>query len=163
MDDLAEHIKKNPKRALAVLPPSKTEHSMTHEEVRKARVNNSEHIIAAARATGKILALMNMHIICAPENSFFITSDHPCIVFDPIHNKHIALGSPSVEVTLPISPKQAIIFLWADRTHQPEYSYTQATENVVDEFNRRTRFCCDEYFIANNKSKKDYWFEVSPK
>jgi hypothetical protein len=161
MDDMAETIKKNPKNAFRPLQPSNPDNSMSHDTVRKIANEPIQSILmTAARVTGEILSRMNMHIICAPENSHFITSDHPCVVFDPVLNgKLTALGSPSIEVTFPISPKQMVIFFWGDRTEPPEYAYTQANENVVDEFNRRTRFFCDEYFIANNKTKKDFWFE----
>lgn len=150
MDDMAERIKKNPSQSF--IPPQSfnSGSSMSHEDVKKVASEPIQSVLlTASRATVDILIKMNMHVVCAPENSSFITSDHPCVIFDPLYSsKHIALGCPSIEITFPLSPKKMVIFFWGDRSKEPEYAYMKAEADVVDEFNRRTRFFCDEYFVA---------------
>lgn len=121
-----------------------------------------------SKMTADFLAGMNMHIACAPEGSSFITSDHPCVLFDPfvegnrkytsLAQEFYALGSPGIEVTIPISPKQMVVLFKGNTKNSLEFAYTNVTAGMVDKFNKRTRFSCHEYFISNDKAKKDCWF-----
>lgn len=160
-DNMAECIKNPLHPPLSPLQLISRQCSMSHEVVKKiAKEPIASILITASRVRAEILTKMNMHIICAPENLDFITSDHPCVDFDPFYSsKHIALSCQSIEITLPISPKQMVIFFWGTRNQSPEYEYVLAKEKDVNEFNRRTRFFCDEHFIANDKIKNDFWFE----
>lgn len=161
MDDMAECIKKNPQKSY-ILSSNLSSHgdSMSHSDVKKIASEPIQSVLLpASRATADILKMMNMHVLCAPEGSNFITSDHPCVLFDPFNrDAPIALGNPNIEFTFPLSPKQMVIFFWGNRGEPPEYRYAQVEEDVVDDCNRRTRFFCCEYFIANDKVKKDSWF-----
>jgi hypothetical protein len=90
----------------------------------------------------------------------FITSDAPCVWFDPKGYKRPpfysqpALIYPSIEITLPISPRQMVVL---NRRGLNGYS-TVSWQRGLDDLNRRIRFCAHEYFIANSGAKKDIWF-----
>lgn len=106
-----------------------------------------------------LLSMMDMIVFETQEEPGFITSDHPCVWFDPeAYKQHPAfrspgLGSPSIEVILPVSNKQTILL-----THKDGNGYVDANEKVVNEINRRVILHAYEYFVANSKVTKDSWF-----
>ena len=61
---------------------------------------------------------MNPVIIESDDPIGFITCDDPCVIFDPEAYKRSpmfrspALSLPSVETTLPLSPRQLLILGW---------------------------------------------------
>jgi hypothetical protein len=69
--------------------------------------------------------------------------------------RSVGLGYKSVEVTLPISPKQAILI-----SHTPLPLYLNVDMLNVDSINRKTRFHADKYYVVNRNYKKDFWFKV---
>ena len=95
-------------------------------------------------------ALVRIHlaVLITPKGHQFLTSDNPCIQFDPTAYKRppiyrsSGLYHPKVEITLPISPDQAVFFNWQANT-----GYVHISSAKVDEINRRTRFRCHEYFV----------------
>jgi hypothetical protein len=161
MDDMAEKIKINPIKPISQFQPSMFQGSLSHGEVKKIAQEPIQNALpVAAKVTAEILAQMNIHILCTENTPGFITSDNPCIMFDPLYSsEYLGLGCPSIEVTLPISPKQLIIFFWGDRTQPCEYAYTLVKDEVVDDLNRRTRFFSEEYFVVNKNTKKDFWLK----
>ncbi|MEH7277165.1 DUF4238 domain-containing protein [Neobacillus vireti] len=104
---------------------------------------------------------MHMSILNTDDEVGFITSDDPCVWFDPESFKRppmyrsVGLGNKKVEVTLPISPKQAIFI-----SHTPLPLYISVNMQTLDSINRKTRFSADKYFIVNRNYKKDFWFKV---
>lgn len=104
---------------------------------------------------------MHLSILNTDDEVGFITSDNPCVWFDPEAYKRppvyrsVGLGSRTVEVTLPISPNQAILI-----SHIPLPMYLNVDMRTVDSINRKTRFHADEYYVVNRNYKKDFWFKV---
>ena len=94
----------------------------------------------------------------------FITSDNPCIWYDSAAYKRPplyrapALAYETIEITLPISPRQC---LWLGRSGIE--AYAPANDMVVDEINRRTRFQADTCFIVNRNKTKPIWFHAGIK
>lgn len=90
----------------------------------------------------------------------FITSDRPVTWFDPEAYKlppffrGPALGSPTIEVTMPISPAQCLIFAWGCPS-----GYAEASKLALDELNRRHRALCGEHYVVRSNTKNDYWFK----
>jgi Protein of unknown function (DUF4238) len=136
----------------------------------------------------EFLSCMTTTIFCTSNDPGFITSDAPVVWFDPQLYKmppfyrSLALGSPTIEVTMPISPSRMLLL-----THGagPERYFDissphNSADNIsaipahlvdvvnrlsaigtelIDEFNRRTRFHCDEHFVSKSSQKKDIWFD----
>ncbi|GAB6172674.1 hypothetical protein JCM15765_21520 [Paradesulfitobacterium aromaticivorans] len=104
---------------------------------------------------------MHMSILNTDDEVGFITSDNPCVWFDPEAYKRppfyrsVGLGYEKVEVTLPVSPKQLIII-----SHTPLPLYISVQRKSVDSINRKTRFLANEHFIVNRNYKNDFWFKV---
>lgn len=65
-----------------------------------------------------------------------------------------ALIYPSIEITLPISPRQMILL-----NRRGLLGYFDAPEHMVDEYNRRTRFHCTKHFVSDSNPTKPIWFE----
>ena len=93
----------------------------------------------------------------------FITSDAPCVYFDPELGKHPApfgaggLISPTIEISLPLSPRQFILF-GHRLIHDGYYAPLKPYDPLVDQINRRTRIFADEHIIINQNVIKQSWF-----
>lgn len=109
----------------------------------------------------KLYTKMQMSILNTEDEVGFITSDNPCVWFDceaykrPPAYRAVGLGYKSIEVTLPISPKQVIII-----SHVPLPLYVSVPMKTVDSINRKTRFYADKHYVVNKNFKNDLWFKV---
>lgn len=129
-------------------------------------VENAPQGITAAgiEAGAPLLSKMQMAVLVTASNVGFITSDNPCILYNPkLHTfppayRSPGLGQHDIEVTLPISP-QHLLFI----SHNPRFSsYIKIGERFVDEFNRRTLFHCENEFVSATGEIKSCWFEIGP-
>lgn len=108
----------------------------------------------------QILYRMNMAFFISHDDIGFITSDHPCVWFNPEAYKwpplyrHPGLGQKHIEVTLPLTPKYLLYGSWNNIT-----GYHNCPINLTDELNRRTRGYCNEYFICRRNQTKPIWFD----
>jgi hypothetical protein len=107
-----------------------------------------------------ILSTIDLVLFETDDATGFITSDNPCVWFDPEACKRTpfyqtpALMYDTIEITLPLSPRQMLLFNRKGRTGRARLG-----ESSVDELNRRTRFFAHEYFIVNSDTKKGIWFD----
>lgn len=92
----------------------------------------------------------------------FITSDNPCVWFDPeLHKKPNQFGaggliSPSLEISLPLSPTQCIFFgrnLFLSNLYLP----IQVANPLTDTLNSRTWAYANEFFVSNQNTVKFSW------
>lgn len=112
-----------------------------------------------------ILGQMQMHVLCAPTGTCFITSDDPVARWDPESHKrplmfqgHV-LASPTIEVTLPISPSMMILM------HHPKplrrgvkpVIYTDIPPRIVESLNKRTWAYAKEFVVSNSSRFDDGW------
>lgn len=104
---------------------------------------------------------MSLAIFVAPSTDHFITSDSPTAWYNPDAYKwppfrrSPGLAQQKVEVTLPLTPKHALYL-----SHNEKMSgYRQLTSKIVQEFNRRTRFHCDQWFVSWKGEVRECWFE----
>ena len=113
-------------------------------------------------------ALFDMRI-CILDTSpipAFISSDNPCAWFDPESYKRPrpfgagGLISPSIEISLPLSPTQFIIF-GRKLLFDGLYISIQADDPLVDAINRRTWKRTNESFIADQNYASFSWFPKS--
>ena len=134
------------------------------EKIKKAPLQKT--LLTLIKGTGAILARMNLNILYTSNQPGFITSDSPCVVFDPeltnrpFSLRTLGLGFSSVEITFPLSPQLMIFLHWKESSI--ENHFVEISDTLVDEINMRTRFFCKEYFIVNQKIKKEVWFKDTP-
>lgn len=115
----------------------------------------------------ELLSCMTITILCTSGGFPFITSDAPVVWFDPELYKmpsfyrNLALGSPTIEVSMPISPTRSVLFTHGRSTDGYFYvsSGIKLGLDLIDESNRKTRFHCDDHFVSDSKEKKDIWFD----
>jgi hypothetical protein len=168
MDDMAGALRTaSPEQRKAMASLSRVGTSdkkgMTREQVRKLAETPLQVMMPKIlRAVTPVLVKMNMLILYTDDPVGFITSDAPVTWCDPEAYQRPpfyrapGLASQSIEVTMPLSPKQCVIFAWECPT-----GYMPATEGALNELNRRHRFHCSEHYVVRSKIKKDYWFQES--
>ncbi len=106
------------------------------------------------------LAALDLCIYETGDPVGFITSDSPCIWYDPEFYKRppvyqsSGLMHPSIQFWLAISPSH-LVFL----NRQNITGLRTATEKRLDYLNRVTRFKCCEHFVVNSNYTKDIWFD----
>lgn len=103
-----------------------------------------------------ILCRMSLAILCTNDDLGFITSDHPCLWFDPDH-PYSGLGSKTIEVTLPLSPRRLLFLNW-----QGVSGYIPAPLFLVQDANRMLRFECEREYIVRRNEVRSYWFVADP-
>jgi hypothetical protein len=126
-------------------------------------VRNSRPLVVevALSAAAPIMRNMPLAFLEAPEGSFFITSDNPCVWFDPEAYKrppfyrNPGLAMKDIEITMPISPR-----VMALMTHNAKVQgYTRLTKAHVNELNRRTVGFCHEQFVSNTPETLAIWLD----
>lgn len=151
----------------AAIPMStpRTGATMSLDQVRKLR---DKPLLTVAPMTLtpllEIFGRMKLTIFCVEDDVGFITSDSPCVQFDPEGYKirsifRPGLGSRTVEVSLPIAPTRLAVL----SRHQGLSEYVTVPEagagQILDEFNRRTRFYCHQEFIVRRRVTRPAWFD----
>jgi len=101
-----------------------------------------------------VLARMNLVIFTTEDDVGFITSDHPCVWFDERARRGpLSLGSRTIEVSMPISPRSLALLCWEDL---PSYKSVSLAE--LDNDNRLQQANCDEYFVVRRNTSRPEWF-----
>lgn len=141
--------------------------SLSMEEVEDIVDNPIQSSLATGIATvAPALFDMRFGILDTSPVPAFITSDNPCVWFDPeLFKRSPSFGagglvSPSVEISLPLSPTQFIIF-GRKLLFSGLYIPTEANDSLVDAINRRTWANSDESFIADQNYPSFSWLPKS--
>ncbi|MBC7875583.1 MAG: DUF4238 domain-containing protein [Anaerolineales bacterium] len=125
------------------------------------------HLFQFVNLTAPYLYTMNCAIYETKTDPGLITSDNPCFWFDPaIYNsklplKFFGIGSPTLNVILPISPKQ---YISLEKNGIDGYINlnTRPSEeiDIIDTLNSFTATNCDNLIVVNSKIYKEKWFEL---
>lgn len=163
MDAMREVMRaKSPaERARTFIPPTGDAATRLSRSDVDALARNPIHMLleSAFEVQLPLLAQMQLTVVCTDDEPGFITSDHPCCWFDaqahtrPPTLRGVGLGFPTVEVTLPVSPRQALFVSWV-----PTERYMTANAEMVDEINRRTRIGAAEHFVVSRNEVRPSWF-----
>jgi len=111
-----------------------------------------------------ILMQMSLAFLCSkdPTRHWFITSDEPCVLFNPdLQWQRFygpGFGQQNVQLTLALSPEITVMFTWAN-FHG--YSYVSGG-NVENMLNRMTRSHTNKEFISPYPKKRWIWFSRVP-
>jgi len=135
--------------------------SYTQEEVEHfATAERGEWIVPMLRTQVPILCQMNVSTLESDDDLGFITSDAPCVWFDPQGHKYPphmrtpGLLKPTIEITFPCSPSQLLVFTWKLKSGRVTIS-----DEVLLDLNRRTRFHAQAHFITRLNAKREQWFD----
>ncbi len=109
-------------------------------------------------------ALLGMHktVLCTNDPLGFLTTDAPSTWHDPTayrrhpYERGIGLSNPAIEITLPISPDQCLLF-----THHPVGPlYTAVPTEWVDALNHRHAAFAPTKVVSRSKETRALWFQV---
>lgn len=116
---------------------------------------------AAVELLTPCYAAMNFAIVRAPEGFHFITSDNPVIMHDPTRRPgssySIAPGSPTIELTLPVSPHLCLIV-----AHKVRDGYCDAPIRLVQQVNDRIRRQCEGHYVSMSREGTNDIFTPLP-
>jgi hypothetical protein len=111
------------------------------------------------KAMVPVLMGMKASILCTSASPGFITSDHPCALFDPEAHKrppayrYVALDSPTVELSLPLSPRHLLVV-----SHDHEAGeYMSIPDALVDHANSITRLYANETIVVCRNELREAW------
>ena len=122
------------------------------------------HLFQFVNATAPYLYQMNCAIYETKTKPGLITSDNPCFWFDPaVYNPdtpltYFGIGSPTLNVILPVSPNQYIslekngVDGYIDLSTRPEET------EIVDGLNNLIATNCDELIVVNSRFFNEKWF-----
>jgi hypothetical protein len=160
--EAAPSEKKRAMASISAIPPHSDKRGMSIEDVARLEKLPIQTMIAPMLSTVlTCFTRMQVAILCTDDELGFITSDSPCTWFDPQAYKlqpiyrSPALSSPTIEVTLPVSPQQCILI----SHHSSCNGFIDIPLEMVDRINQRHIHHCDENFIACRNAKRAVWFE----
>jgi hypothetical protein len=141
-----------------------TKESFSLEEIKELHEQPLQKLLGLfIKSEAEVYAKMNFAVINTRVPYYFITSDRPCVWFDPEWYKlppyfrSPNLNSKTIEVTFPVSPNQLVILSWYDQLS----GYIDIKEEeLIEGYNGRTRFFSDNYFISSKNKAKKQWFDT---
>jgi len=122
------------------------------------------HLFQFVNVTAPYLYQMNCAIYETKSIPGLITSDNPCFWFDPaVYNPDLPLtyfgiGSPTLNVILPISPNQYISLEKNGVDGYIDLSMRSEEIEIIDGLNNLITMNCDELIVINSKTFKEKWF-----
>lgn len=148
-------------------PDPEDTHIVTYDEIKQLAEEPIKSLVPTHLSMlTPLLFRLDLTIVETSTKPGFITSDDPCVWFDPeLQSRPFprgpALISPSIEINLPISPTQSILY---NRRGDNGYILLskygpQVDLSVVAEANWRTRRKANEYFVVNKRIILRSWFE----
>lgn len=120
------------------------------------------HILNFVNITVPVLMRMNLTVWETSGDNEFITSDNPVLWLDPslfLKNTPISffgLGSPLLDIIMPISPNFAVQLTW---TGPEKYASIDTEPQAIDEINKLVVIFSDEFVVLSHNEPKQYWFE----
>ncbi len=117
------------------------------------------------RMTTPELLKMTFTILHTKRTPGFITSDQPCVWFDPEAVKRprlfqrVGLMWPSLQITLPISPTKMLILTRQDWPEYFDIDEGDAPGVLVDELNRLTCRHAEALIVVNRNEYRAHWAE----
>lgn len=130
------------------------------ETARMVETAHQDMVLYALDTQAPLYFNMHMSIFVTDDPIGFITSDSPCLWFDPqAHTRppfyrSAGLIQPEIEVSLPLTPHH-MLFL----SHKRYEFYLPTSQRTLDEANRQRRFSCTEEFISWKGETRPYWFQ----
>jgi hypothetical protein len=107
---------------------------------------------------------MNKSVLTNSDSLGFITSDAPSRWHDPTayrrhpYERSVGLKHPEIQITLPISPRQCLLF-----THgQQGPAYMPISTEWVDALNHRHAYYAPSKIVTSTNEVRALWFKQGP-
>lgn len=140
---------------------SSKEKGLSYENVKALYEKPMQNMLPSLiNIASPLLCKLDFAVLYTDSEIGFITSDNPCVWFDPEAYKRPplyrspALRYKTTEIRLPISPTQCIVL-----NQHGIKGYIKVRPNDVDEMNRIIRFSAEKHFVVNKNFKRDTWFD----
>lgn len=135
--------------------PDDERNTMSKEEVEELVTNPLQNFLPSM-VQGMVPHLVRIPsvVMVAPKGTSFITSDTPCVWFDKAEDERPRSGysggllSPSLEITMPLSPRQTLVF--ANRLRVTGY-WSGLRQRGVEDLNNRTLSRAEEFVVRNTR------------
>lgn len=134
------------------------------EELEELKTRPTQQLLPLQiELTLPIFRSMDVAVCEVDEEPGLITCDNPVFVFEPElwklppSMRYENMMGDSVEITMPISPKQIILL-----NRKGVAGYCKSDRKALEEWNRRAVANAAEEVIANTKEKQDAWFTRLP-
>ncbi len=144
-------------------PGTEARGHMTMEEVRRIVQQPVQSTLSVTVVAEAPLLFETPFVILETSTApGFITSDAPCVWFDPARSRLPpgsgagGLVSPTIEITLPLSPKQMLMF--GNRPWMRGQYLPVPDEDLVNGLNKRTRLHAHEHFVSSREKPRAAWF-----
>ncbi len=141
---------------------SKDSEGLSYEDVKALYDNPIQNMLPSlVSIETPLISKLDMAVFCYEDAIGFITSDNPCIWYDPQSCKRPpfyrgpALCYDTIEITMPISPSQCVFL-----NRQGFNGYIDANSQLLDALNSRIRYYANESIIVRKDYKKAAWFDV---
>ena len=163
MMEMDRHFRAMTPEEISNLPPTvpASGASISMEEVEELATQPMQTTLASAiEASAPIIASMTLTLAWTDDDQGFITSDAPCVFFDPdVHTRpfpynNIGFAYKTLEISVPLCPRVCALFTWQDIPPRLDVS-----GRGVAEFNRRTRFGSHTEFVNTRDEVDPYWFD----
>lgn len=109
----------------------------------------------------ELLMHMSLAFLCAEDGAKFITSDDPCILFNPDlqWQRFFSPGliQKNVNLTLALSPEILLCMSWSNLR-----GYIRWKKRLIEEANRMAVSRCYKYFVSNSPKTRWLWFRSYP-
>jgi hypothetical protein len=160
MDNATPEERKRMQAALSS-PHTDKDKSLSMDEVEELVENPIQSMLSAnVVQTTPLLYKRPFLVLETSDSTGFITSDDPCVWFDPASYQNPrpfgagGLISPTLEITLPLSPNQ---MLFSGGKLILSGLYIPIDDAMLDNLNKRTRLSSDEFFISNSSIVNPSW------
>lgn len=149
--------------AMAPTSEPSEDNSFTMEEVERIVEQPIQEMLGSTvTGLGPMLFEMPFVVVETSVAPGFITSDDPCVWYDPANYRTPVprfvggLASPTIEINMPLSPKQMLMF--GHGRVRPGTYVRLDNQLFVNALNNRTRRFAHEYFVSSRKKARAAWF-----
>ncbi len=140
--------------------------TMGPEQIRALAERPIQTMLPSAIATVlRMISKMSVSVLCTSDVVGFVTTDHPCVLFDPKGHtlppiyRGVGLTNPRVELTVPLSPSHCLLISHRANLHG---EFWALPPDSLDELNRRHIAHGNTSFVARENTTKPVWFRRYP-
>lgn len=119
--------------------------SLTINDVQRLADQPMQHMLPTIiQKDLTLLTRMNLVFFTTADDIGFVTSDNPCVWCDPQPGRRpLELRSPTIEVTMPVSPNSLALLCWEDLP-----KYVDMPQCGLEDANALQQGNCNEYFVV---------------
>jgi hypothetical protein len=121
-----------------------------HVELRANKAAVLRDLFSCTEIFCNILLKMGWNLLVSSPPHWFISSDNPCTMFDPMNpaGPFPGLANPSIEITFPLNSQTALLASWKNEGAH----YIDVPPSVVRQANIRTALRAREFIVSPSQN-----------